>query len=67
MRNKKEYISPAVKVVFMETSQPIAASLNGGGDFAGQDAKRHNSFWDSWSEETEEEKPMFRQSKSLWD
>ena len=66
MRNKKLYIIPAVKVVFMETSQPIAASLNGGGDFGGQ-AKGHNSFWDSWDEETEEEKPMFQQPKSLWD
>ena len=65
MRNKKEYISPAVKVVFMETSQPLASS---GGDPAfPQDAKGHNSFWDSWSEETEEEKPMFQQPKSLWD
>ena len=67
MRNKKLYISPAVKVVFMETSQPIAAS--GYDDPWGQhgDAKGHNSFWDDWNEEDEEEKPMFQQPKSLWD
>lgn len=66
MRNKKLYISPAVKVVFMETSQPIAAS--GFDDPWNQvSAKGHNSFWDSWSEETEEEKPMFQQPKSPWD
>lgn len=67
MRNKNKYISPAIKVVLMETSQPLASSNSGSLPSGGQGAKGHNSFWDSWSEETEEEKPMFQQPKSLWD
>lgn len=66
MRNKKEYISPAVKVVSVEVTQLLAESgyedpWNPGS------AKGHNTFWDSWNEEDEEEKPMFQQPKSLWD
>lgn len=64
MKSKKEYICPAVKVVFVEASQLLDGS---GGLNEWTPAKGHNSFWDSWSEEDDEEKPMFQQPKSLWD
>lgn len=67
MRNKNKYISPAIKIVFMETTQPIAASNSGGLDTGGQGVKEHNSFWGSWDEEEDEEPVAQLKTKSLWD
>ncbi len=65
MALKKIYIKPTVTVVKTSVESLLV------GDSKGQiiegHSKGHNSFWDSWDEETEEEKPMFQQPKSLWD
>ena len=64
----KKYIKPETTVIIISNEEV----LDGGMGVFSQEAvdpmsKEHNSFWDSWDEETEEEKPMFQQPKSLWD
>ena len=65
MAMKRIYIKPNITVVKTSVESLLV------GDSQGQmiegHSKEHNSFWDSWSEEIEEEKPMFQQPKSLWD
>lgn len=63
---KKIYIAPAIKITVTEMQSLMLGSQGGGEcDFA----KGHDSFWDIWHDESEEdeEAPMFQQPKSLWD
>lgn len=63
---KRVYIKPDILVVKSCLEGQILSESGGQLDECG--AKGHNVFWDNaWDEETEEEKPMFRQPKSLWD
>lgn len=64
----KKYIKPETTVIIISNEEV----LDGGMGVFSQEAvdpmsKEHNSFWDDWNEDDEEEKPMFQQPKSLWD
>ncbi len=61
---KRVYIKPNVLVVKSCLEGQLLSESGGQLDDCG--SKGHNSFWDDWNED-EEEKPMFQQSKSLWD
>lgn len=62
---KRIYIAPAIKVVHTEIESLMLGSQGGGEQ---NFSKGHNSFWDSWTDdEEEEETAMFQQPKSLWD
>lgn len=64
----KTYIKPQIEISKITTEFHLLGSSKEGGSIEGPDvlSKGHDSFFDSWDSNDEEEQPGFT-SKNLWE
>lgn len=67
IKMKKEYIVPGINVTRVDVESLLSSESNPDANGEIDYSKRHDSSFDDYWSWDEEEKPMFKQPKSLWD